>query len=859
MEFLHHPPKSAKFLLRILSSREKYDAYIGDIEEIFFERINHFGVKMAKRWYWWEVIKAIPRFLTESIRWRTIMFKNYLKVAIRIIGRHKGYSLINMAGLAVGLAAFILIALYVQYELSFDKYHEKSNRIYRVVRPGRAVTPPPLGPTLMQEFPEVLSAARIIMSQNVLVSPGEEHFLEDKVYWVDPETFEIFSIPFMKGDPKTALNDPSAILLSAGTAVKYFGSNDPMGKVLRIGERHVYKVSGIFLDMPANSHFVMDVVLPLTSYFQITSNDMTSWYKNYIYTYFLLHEGVDPDSLENKFPALLKKFKYKGSEIENRDIPTWSAQPLSKIHLHSHLRQEIEANNDVKYILLFSSIAFLILFIACVNYMNLATARSVQRGKEVGMRKVVGARRSQLVKQFLGESTALTLLAMVISIIIVLLALPAFNRLVERQLSLNPATNPQLLLGLVVIIIFVGLFAGSYPSMVISGFRPISVLSGAYIRSSKGSGLRNILVLSQFSITIILIVCTLTVKKQLNFVKNTDVGYSKEQIITLSVRDKAVRQNIQTIKTELMRYSDVTAVATSDNLPNNIDNFTHPDWLNTDPDADIPIYYNTADYDFIRLFDMKIVEGRNFSMDFPSDKKGAFLVNEAAVKAAGWESPIGREIVHWRGDTGKIVGIMEDFHLHSFHRPIDPLYIFLDENDFSYISVKTKSANIPATIDYVKGVMKKFSPKYPFVYSFFDDLFEKAYQTEQRMFAIFGSFAVLAIIIACLGLFGLTSFATEQQTKEIGIRKVLGASIGGIITQLMSNFLKWVIVGNLIAWPIAYFAMTKWLQNFAYRTGIGIWTFVVPAALVFIIALCTTSYQSIKAAMANPVDSLRYE
>ena len=854
-----HQKKALNFLLGFMDQEER-ESFKEYTSSVYGEILGTKGLKAARFWFWRQFIRSLPGLVAKSIIGDISMLKNYLKIALRSIQRHKGFSFINLTGLAVGLAAFILIAIYVQYELSFDRYHENSNRIYRVIRPGRAVTPPPLGPTLMEEFPEVISAARIIMSQNVLVSPGEENYLEDKVYWADPETFDIFTIPFIKGNPKTSLTDPSAILLSESTARKYFGNKDPMEKILSIGQgRYDYKVSGVFHDMPPNSHFVMDVILPLTSYFQITKSDRTSWYKNYVYTYFLLQEGVHPESLENKFPAFIKKFKYKGSAVEGRDIPTWSAQPLNKIHLHSHLRQEIEAKNDVKYIFLFFFFFFLILFIACVNYMNLATARSTQRGKEVGMRKVVGAKRAQLMKQFLGESVAMALLSMMISIILVLIILPVFNRLVERQLSLNPAANLQLFFGLVVITIFAGLFAGSYPAVVISGFKPISVLRRAFTKSSKGSSLRNILVLMQFSITVILIFCTLIVREQLHFIKNTDMGYSKDQIITISVHDRAVRKNIKTIKTELLRSSDVLGVSTSDSLPNNIDTFTHPDWLNTDPDSDIAIYYNTADYDFIHLFGIKIVEGRNFSEDFPSDKNGAFLINEAAVKAAGWESPIGREIAHWRGDTGKIVGIIEDFHLHSLHSPIDPLYIFLDESDFSYISIKIKSASIPATIDYVKGIMKKFSPRYPFVYSFFDDLFEKAYKTEQRMFTIFGSFSILAIIIACLGLFGLISFATEQRTKEIGIRKVLGASVQGIVGLLITKFIKWVLMANIIAWPLAYFAMNKWLQNFAYRTDMSIWIFIISGLTALAIALLTVSYQSIKAATANPVDSLRYE
>jgi putative ABC transport system permease protein len=521
--------------------------------------------------------------------------------------------------------------------------------------------------------------------------------------------------------------------------------------------------------------------------------------------------------------------------------------------------QEIEANNDMKYIILFSSIAFLILFIACINYMNLATARSLRRGKEVGMRKVVGAQRRQLIVQFLGESVAMAVLAMVFSIMMVLMALPAFNSLVERQLSFNPILNPQLFLGLVFITLFVGLFAGSYPSMRMSGFRPISVLSGAFTRSSRGSLLRYVLVLVQFSITIILIICTIAVREQLKFIKNMDMGYTKEQVITLPVRGGSIRQSIQTIKTELLQYSDIIAVSTSGRLPNNIDTFTSRDWTGRNPNEPIPIYYNTADYDFIDLFGMQIVQGRNFSRDFPSDEKGVFLVNEAAVKVAGWESAIGRKLTHWRGDTGEIVGVIKDFHLHSLHRPIEPLYVFLDIRTFSNISIKVKSANIPATIDYVEGVMKKFSPSYPFSYSFFDEEFERAYFTEQRMGRVFSSFAVLAIFIACLGLFGLSAFAAEQRTKEIGIRKVLGASDSKIFLLLSREFMRWVLLANIIAWPVACVVMNKWLQNFAYRIHIGIVMFLISGGTALLIAFLTVSYQSIKSAQANPVESLRYE
>ena len=852
-------PSVRRWILGRMLRNSIREAALKDFEERFDFVSGNRGRFVSFFWYWFQIIVLLPSFIGDMFYWRIAMLKNYLFIALRNLKKNRIYSSLNIIGLAVGLAAFILIALYVQYELSFDKYHENSDRIYRVVREDSTFTPAPLGPALTENFPEVVAVTRIIQSKNMLISHEQDHFLEDEFYWAGPATFEIFTIPFIKGDPQTALDDPSAILISARIAAKYFGNEDPLGKVLTVNNRTNFTVSGIFSGMPANSHFVMDIIVPYVTYFQITNNDITRWRSNFSYTYFLLQEGTNPEGFENKIHPTIERPLFEQAGFKEPYPKMYSIQPITEIHLHSHRMQEIGVNNDIIYILLFSAIAFLILFIACVNYMNLATARSIRRASEVGMRKVVGAQRKQLIVQFLSESVAMTFLAMFLSLIIIVLALPAFNSLVERQLSINPVANPQFFLGLVFIVFIVGLFAGSYPAMRVSGFRPISVLSGAFTKSSKGLALRNILVLVQFSITIILIICTLTVREQLDFVKNMDVGYSKEQIITLGVRDRAVRQNIQAIKTELLRYSDVVAVSTSGRLPNDIDTFTSRDWTGRNPDEPIPIFYNTTDYDFIDLFDIQIVEGRNFSRDFPSDEKSVFLVNEAAVRVAEWESPIGRKLTHWRGDTGKIVGIMKDFHHHSLHRPIDPLYIFLDASDYSTVSIKIKSIHIPATIDYVESVMKKFSPNLPFDYSFFDDVFERAYNTEQRMVSIFSSFAILAILIACLGLFGLAAFAAEQRTKEIGIRKVVGASVPKIILLLSKEFIRWVVLANIIAWPVAYFAMNRWLQNFAYRIDLSVLLFLFAAVVALIISGLTVSVQSVKAAAANPVEALKYE
>ncbi len=787
------------------------------------------------------------------------MFKNYFKITLRNIKSSKLYSALNIIGLAVGLASFILIALYVQFELSFDKYHENAYRIYRVVREGRTFTPAPLGPALKENFPEVEAVTRIIQNKNMVISHEQNSFLEDEFYWAGPETFKIFTIPFLMGDPETVLKNPFSIVISQKMAKKYFGDEDPIGKVLNVNNQTDFTVAGIFFDMPSNSHFVMDFIVPYKDYWQINGGDITHWRANFSYTYFLLKEGANPALLESKIHSVIEKPLFELAGFKKPYPKMYFIQPITEIHLHSHRLQEVSINNDIKYIYLFSSIAFLILSIACINYMNLATARSVRRSKEVGMRKVVGAQRKQLILQFLGESVTMTVLALVLSILIILLILPAFNNLVERPLSFDPLSNPQLFIGLIFIVVFVGLFAGSYPAMSVSGFKPITVLSGVFTRSSKGKKLRNGLVLFQFSITIILFISTLTIKEQLNFMKNVDVGYNKEQIITLSTRDRAVRQNIEAIKTELLQYPDVTAVSTSAGLPNDIDTFMSR-YLNTNkPDELITIFYNSVDYDFIDLYDIEIVEGRNFSREFTSDANGVFLVNEAAVKAAEWESPVGRKFTHWSGKTGEIVGVMKDFHLHSLHSPIDPLYIYLNPRAVSKISIKINPSNIPTTIDYVKSVMKKFSPNYPFEYSFFDEVFDRAYHTEQRMVNIFSSFAFLAIIIACLGLFGLSTYAVEQRTKEIGIRKVVGASVPGIAILLSKQFTKWVLIANIFAWPAAYVFMKNWLQDFAYRINLGWHIFVMSAILALVIALITVSYQSIKAAVANPVESLRYE
>ncbi len=853
------PPRIAGWLIRRMFPDSGGSSTLGDMIETYRSLAAERGPLWARLWFWVQCAKSVPYFMSDELYGRISMFKNYLKIAFRNMRKNRTHSVLNIVGLAVGLAVFILIILYVRHELSFDRYHEKAGRMYRVVRENRAFTPPPLGPALKDKFPEVEAAGRLIRSTSFVVSYGREHFLEAEFFWADPEMFLIFSIPFIEGDPVAALEDPAAILLSQKAAEKYFGDEDPMGKVLTVNSRNNFVVSGVFENMPPNSHFKMDVVVPYVTYFQVYGPDITSWMSNFCYTYALLRDGTDPAALESKIHPVIERPLYRQAGMKEPFPKLYQIQPVTEIHLRSHREQEISVNNDIKYVWLFSSIAFLILFIACVNYMNLATARSIRRGREVGMRKVVGARRGQLILQFLGESLATAFLAMGLSLILIKSTLPAFKSLVERQLIFNPAADPQLFLGLLGIVLFVGLFAGSYPALSLSKFKPASVLTRSCSRSAKGSALRNVLVLVQFSISIILIVCTLTVREQLEFINQADVGYSREQIITLPVRDDSIRRNIAAIKNELLRNPGIMAVTAAHRLPNDIDNFTSRDWTGRNPDEPITIYYNMADSDYVNLFGLEIIEGRNFSREFSSDPGGAFLVNETAVKVAEWDTVIGRKMTHLGRLSGTIVGVLKDFHLHSLHRPIEPLYIFYNPGSFSNIAIKIHTADIPATLAYTESVMKRFSPGFHFAYKFFDEVFARAYVTEQRMGKIFRSFAVLAIIIACLGLFGLAAFAAEQRTKEIGIRKVLGASVSKIILLLSREFIRWVLLANIIAWPIAYLAMSRWLQNFAYRTHLGIAVFLISGAAALLIASLAVSYQALKSAQADPVGSLRHE
>jgi len=802
------------------------------------------------------------------------MIKNYLLVAWRNIKRGKAYSALNVLGLAVGLAVFILIMLFVRTETSYDRFHANAANIYRVVQeqPGNvylgsnvfAVTPGPLAAAMVREFPEVLKATRIDDWTDVLVIAGDKSFVEKTVYWTDPETFEIFSFPAVRGAGAAGLEDPSSALLSERAARRYFGGADPVGRTISLEAYDVraeLRVAGVFRDFPANSHFTMDVVAPFESMAKLSKRDLTQWGNNSYYTYLLLEDGADPKALEAKLAPFIAGIEDGRGRPAGRR-PRYFLQSLAGIHLRSRANFDFGLIGDGRFVFLFASIAVLVLAIACVNYMNLATARSLKRAKEVGLRKVVGAGKGQLVRQFLGDALVLTFMALVLAVGFVLAALPAFGRFVERDIAFDPFRDAALMPALVLLAAVVGTVAGSYPALFVSGFRPVSSMKGAGTARARGRGLRNGLIVFQFAASIALIICTTGVRGQLAFIRDTDMGYDRDQILVLTPRGGA-RTGLEAFQNELRENPAVVSVAASSCLPNNVTSSTNAQWPGMPDGLEIPIYYVEAGHDFPALFGLELARGRSFSRDLPADAGRAYLINEAAQKALGWEDPVGREFGRTGRDpgeaAGRIVGVLKDFHMHPLHLSIMPLYIRLEPARMSRVSIKLRGGDIPAALASVRRTWEKFAPEYPFEYAFFDEIFDRSYRVERRLGTMFGAFAGLAVLIACLGLLGLAAFTAERKTREIGIRKVLGASTPGIVALLSKDFMKWVVAANVVAWPVGYFAMRSWLSRFSYRIDLTLPMFLGAALAAFALAAAVIGLQTCRAASANPAESMRYE
>ena len=794
------------------------------------------------------------------------MIQNYLKIAFRNLWRHKAFSFINIMGLTVGMTACFLIFLYIRFELSYDSFHTKADRIYRIVCDIKTPTEVikasgpswAVPPNVKSEFSEIESFVRIAGDDNVLVRKGDIKFQEENSMWADSSFFKVFDFKLLQGNPETALRDPFSVVLSETTAKKYFGQEDPMGKTLLItGDAHPAKVTGIMKDIPENSQIKGDLALSMSTITKEWNKDLDNQWGNYgAQAYILLKPGVDAKSLEKKFPGFLER--RNGTEMRKGQMfATLFLEPMKDVYLRSTRNGNTTGNINNVYI--FSIVAVFILLIACINFVNLTTARSTERAKEVGIRKVVGAGKMQLARQFIGESIILCLIAFVFALVISALMLSSFNNLAGKTISDGIFSNPRYLFMLGAAAICIGLLAGIYPAFVLSSFRPVTVLKGRFATGTRGILLRKGLVVAQFSISVALIIGTIVVYDQMSYMRNRELGFSKDQMLVMNTNGDPKKD---AFKQALKSIPGVKSTALSSSVPGSGNPGAYSEIENNKGDlqiANLDLYF--VDFDYIDQFKIKVVAGRGFSRDFGTDTTQAMVLNEAAIKMFGYSSPeqaIGKRFRQW-GREGKIIGVIKDFHFRSLQQPIKPLSMRIEIGGSQLVSANISAANLPSTLSSIEAKWKELIPNRPFTYYFLDEFFDKQYRGEERFGKLFFNFSVLAIFISCLGLLGLASYSTMQRTKEIGIRKVMGASVGVIINLLSKDFLVLVILSFFIAMPLAWYFMHTWLQDFAYRTNISWWVFVLAGAIAVLIAVFTVSFQAIKAAIANPVKSLRTE
>lgn len=804
------------------------------------------------------------------------MFKNYLKTAWRNIRKNKLFSFINILGLSLGIATCFIIMLYVQDELSYDRFNKNADNIVRVVfhanlnggKIDESVTMPPVAQTMKKDFPEVHDATRILSFGTPKIIYNHTVFKDDRFALVDPNFFSIFTLPMIEGDARTALAQPDAIVLTQETAEKYFGKAEPIGKIIQINtdSNRVYKVTGVIKNIPTNSHFHFDAFGSMTSWANATSD---TWLSGGYHTYLLLNPGTDLKKTEAKFPAMVAK--YMGPQIQQqmglslKEFITkgnslgFALQPLKDIHLNSNTTTEFEPGGNATYVYIFGGVAIFMLIVACINFINLSTAGASKRAKEVGIRKVAGSGKFQLISQFLSESILLAFFALLIAFALVQLALPAFNNISGKHLSFD--AKP--ILAFIGLGLLVGVAAGIYPAFYLSSFKPIVVLKGKLTNNHKSFGLRSSLVVFQFFISVALITGTIVVYQQMRYIQNKDLGYNKEQLITIP-NSYALAKNEKVYEQEMLQDPRIVNATASYYKP------TGPSSYNNAlayPKGNDHLVVNGVEYhvdeNYIPTLGMKMINGRNFSKDFPTDST-AIILNETAAHALGWNdmSAVGKTVIRQNSDRGNnipfhVIGVVKNFNFKSLHEAISPLYMSLQPEGGLIFKIKT--TDVAGLLAAMKKQWDSYNTGEPFTYNFMDDLFNKTYSAEQKTGTILNIFSVLIILVACLGLFGLATYTAEQRTKEIGIRKVLGASVNQVTQMLSKEFLKLVLIASLIAFPISWWAMNKWLQSFAYRINISWWIFVVAGFTVSLIALITVSFQAIKTAMANPVKSLRSE
>ena len=793
------------------------------------------------------------------------MIKNYLRVAFRNLWRHKGFSLLNIIGLTVGMTAFFLVFLYVTFELSYDSFYSNADRVYRIVADLKTpagtehsnAPPVPTAVHMADYLPEVQSATRVSLGDNWMVIRDNEVFETDGVASGDSTFFQVFNLPFVKGDPRTALAHPNDIVLSESTAKKFFGNANPMGKVLTLTRiKFPGTVTGVMKDIPENSHLKISMIMSSsTTQLQGPSLD-SSWNDYYLNSYVLLKPGASAASLQAKLPGYLAKMA-SPALFRNRQVPTLQLEPVRDIYLYS--TRDDSKTGHITNVIIFSIIGAFIVLIAGINFVNLTTARSVERAKEVGIRKVVGAGKWMLAGQFIGESIILCLIAYVLAVGLSALMLPLFNQLAGKEVSVGIFAQPRYLAILLAIAVLIGFFAGLYPALVLSSFRPVAVLKGKFSTGTRGIVLRKGLVIVQFTIAIGLMIATLVVYFQLSYMRNQDLGFSKEQKLVMDTRDDSAKLAFKQV---LYSIPGVLSNTLASNVPGMFD-FRQGCQIENQrgemQPANLVVYF--GDYDYLSQMGMKIATGRDFSRAFRTDSSQAMIINETAVKELGYTSPeqaIGKRFNQF-GQSGMIIGVVRDFHLRSLQDPIRGLTIRVEPRICDLICATIDGHRVPQTLAAVEAKWKQILPSRPFSYFFLDEFFDRQYRSEQHFGQLFLNFAVLAIFISCLGLMGLAAYSTVQRTKEIGVRKVVGASVGNIVYLLSRDFLVLVGWAFLVAAPLSWFFVNGWLSGFAYRIGSYWWIFVLAGVTALAIALATVSWQAIRAALVNPVKSLRSE
>jgi putative ABC transport system permease protein len=859
------PPLAGWIISRLTFYNDEH-ALADAVEMDYADIRDKYGLFPSLVWCWFCTAGLLFHYTKLKLYWSAIMFKNYLKIAARHMRKYSGHSTINITGLAVSIACCLMIFMHVRFESSYDNYHKDADRIHRI---GIDINTPSfkrtfapisyfMAPYLKENFPQVEAVTRIRRSSGILVQKGEKTFYEDNLILADSDLFDVLTFPFIQGDPETALAQPRTLVITESMERKYFGDENSMGQIIRVSGRDIL-ITGVVADPPENTHLKCGFIVSMTEN-EVPESQRKHWHTNIFYTYVKFRPGIDAQGL---LPEI-----EEGANL-HRDIKpgakyTYFFQPLKDIHLYSNVSGEFEPPGNPTYLVIFCVIALLILIIASINFINLSTARAAVRSREVGMRKIVGAFRRQLIVQFLGESMLTTFLAVLLACLMVIALLPVYNSLTGIPYSVQDLMRFELLLALFTIILVSGVIAGSYPAFYLSSLRPVSILRGRESNRSGGKGLRRNMVVGQFIVSFILIAGTMAVTQQVRYMKNKSLGFEREKKIIIPVRQGAsIRKNFESVKAEFLKYPGVTGGAVSSGVPGRLAAGANARLVGEGDDMSQWMYYLFVDTDFLREYGIDLVAGRAFHKEIGSDRDSSFIINETAVEKFGWSDPAeALDKILWTGYggiQGEIVGVVKDFHYFGLQHEIGPLIIAVRHSYFRYITLTLTTEDIGQTLSSAKNIWGELFPGIPFDYFFLDTYFDRFYRQEEKVAALIRLFGILAISIACLGILGLTAHTTQRRTKEIGIRRVVGASVPRIMELLSKEFVKWIVVANLVAMPAAYFILNKWLSGFAYRTVFSIWFLLLPGAATLCLAALSVSYHTLKAAKANPVDCLKYE